>query len=181
MDCKEFRERLDAFVDGETAAASAEEAREHSQTCASCSKTEARLRRLRSSLKRVVKQHQPPPELEGDVLRALRSRGQHAHSPVGRASVERGRGGAPVWRAKVSVPLPFVALLLLTLVALAGWLVFARDPAREEVSTGRPAPFATPAPPPQESSGGFDFSRYYSGGRASVQVVRRASLDGSGR
>ena len=180
MDCKEFRQQLDAFVDGETAAASADEAREHSKTCASCSKVEARLRRLRSSLKRVVKQHQPPPELEGEVLRALRSRGRHTHSPVGRAGDESRRDGTPVWRVKVSVPLPFFALLLLSLVALAGWLVFARGTAREEVSTGRPAPFATPAPP-QDSPGGFDFSRYYGGGRASVQVVRRASSDGSGR
>ena len=180
MDCKEFREQLDAFVGGESAAASAEEAREHSKTCASCSKVEARLRRLRSSLKRVVKQHQPPPELEAEVLRALRSRGQHTHSSGGGAGDESRRDGTPVWRAKVSVPLPFFASLLLSIVALAGWLVFARGPALEEVSTSRPVPFATPAPP-QASAGGFDFSRYYNGGRASVQVVRRASLDGSGR
>lgn len=180
MDCKEFRERLDAFVDGELAAASVEEAREHSKTCASCSKVEARLGRLRSSLKRVVKQHQPPPGLEGEVLRSLRSRGHHTHSSGGRASDESRRERTPVWRAKVSVPLPFFALLLLSFVALAGWLVFARGPVREEVSTSRPVPFATPAPP-QESPGDFDFSRYYNGGRASVQVVRRASLDGSGR
>ncbi len=180
MDCKEFRERLDAFVDGELTAASAEEAREHSKTCAACSKVEARLRRLRSSLKRVVKEHQPPPELEGAVLSSLRSRGQHTHSSGARASDKRRREGRPVWGAKVSVPLPLFALLLLSCVALAGWLVFARGPAREEVSASRPVPSATPAPS-QESPGGFDFSRYYNGGRASVQVVRRASLDGSGR
>ncbi|MET0646955.1 MAG: zf-HC2 domain-containing protein [Pyrinomonadaceae bacterium] len=180
MNCKEFREQLDALVDGELSADSEGEAREHLKTCEACSKLEARLRRLRSSLKRVVKQHQPPPELEGEVLRSLRSRGHHTHGTGVRAIDESRRDGTPVWRAKVSVPLPFFAMLLLSVVALVGWLVFARGPAREEVSTSRAVPFATPAPP-QESPGGFDFSRYYNGGRASVQVVRRASLDGPGR
>jgi anti-sigma factor RsiW len=174
MDCKEFRERLDRYVDGELSGVDVDEAREHLKGCTSCAKAEAGLRHLRSSLKRVVNRHQPPPGLEAEVLRAVRSRGR---GPAGRALDESRRVGTPVWRAKVAVPVPFFALLVLSLFALVGWLAFARGPAREEVSSGRPAPVASPSP--AEASGGIDFSRYYRGERASIQVVRRASLEGS--
>jgi anti-sigma factor RsiW len=179
MDCQEFRERLDLYVDGELSGAEADEAREHLPGCASCAKAEAGLRHLRSSLKRVVNRHRPPAGLEGEVLRSLRSGGRGTSKHAGRVLDESGRVGTPVWRAKVVVPLPFFVLLVLSLVALAGWSVFARGPAREEVSTRRPAPLVSP--PPAEAPGGFDFSRYYRGERASIQVVRRASPDGSGR
>jgi len=177
MDCKEFRERLDRYVDGELAGADADEAREHLKSCASCARAEAGLRHLRSSLKRVVNRHRAPPELEVKVLRSLRSR---KRVPAGVASDESRRVGMPVWRANVVVPVPFLALLVLSVVALAGWLIFARGPAREEVSTKRPVPAASPAPN-GEAPGGLDFSRYSRGERASIQVVRRASLEGSGQ
>jgi anti-sigma factor RsiW len=180
MDCKEFRGRLDPYVDGELSAAEAVEARAHAQGCASCAQAEAGLRHLRSSLKRVVNRHQPPPGLEGELLRSLRSRRRETADRTERPLDESRRAGASVWRAKVVVPVPFFALLVLALLALAGWLVFARGPAREEVSTKRPAPSASPAPP-LEASGGFDFSRYYHGERASIQVVRRARTEGAGR
>jgi anti-sigma factor RsiW len=177
MDCEEFRERLDRYVDGELAADAAGEAREHLQGCQSCAKAAAGLRHLKSSLKRVVNRHQPPRDLEREVLRALRSR---TRGEVTRGGVENDkstRDATPVWRAKVSVPLPFFALLIVSLVALAGWLLFARGSVGEEVSTKQPSPVASPAPP-QEASGGFDFARYYHGERASIRVVRRASLEG---
>jgi anti-sigma factor RsiW len=178
MDCKEFRERLGLYVSGELSAESANEAREHSKGCASCAKAEAGLRHLRSSLRRVVNRHQPPPELERGVLRTLRSRRRGALDRAARARVESRGAGTHVWRSKVSVPLPFFALLVSSLVALAGWSFFARGPAREEVSTKRPAPVVAPAPP-EGGPGGFDFSRYYRGERASIRVVRRASPEGS--
>jgi anti-sigma factor RsiW len=175
MDCGDFRGRLDRYVDGELSGEEVEETREHLEGCASCAKAAAGLRHLRGSLKRVVNRHRPPQELEAEVLRAVRSR---KRVPVGRALDERRGDGTPVWRANVVVPAPFFALLILSLFALAGWLIFARAPVREDVSAKRPAPVASPAPP-AEASGGFDFSRYYRGERASIQVVRRASLEGS--
>jgi anti-sigma factor RsiW len=97
MDCKEFRERLDRYVDGELSAESASEAREHSKGCASCAKAEAGLKHLRSSLKRVVNRHQPPPELEREVLRTLRSRRRGTPDRVGSARDESRRAGTHVW------------------------------------------------------------------------------------
>ena len=178
MDCKEFREGLDRYLDGELSASDADEAREHSKGCVSCAKSEAGLRHLRSSLKRVVNRHQPPPELERNVLRALRSRERGTRQPAGKTLHESRRDGTPVWHAKVVVPLPFFALLVLSLFVLVGWLIFARGPVLKEVAKGRPAPVASPAPP-VEASGGFDFARYYHGERASIQVVRRTSLEGA--
>lgn len=180
MDCKEFREQLDAYVDGELRTAAASEAREHLKGCAPCSKAEAGLLRLRRSLKRAVERHQPPPELQGEVLRSLRARGHETRGDDGKALDESRKVWTHVWRANVVVPVPFLALLVLSVVALVGWLAFARGPGREEVSNNRPVPFASPAPP-QESPGGFDFSRYYGGGRAGIRVERRASPDGAGR
>ena len=180
MDCKEFRERLDLYVDGELSAAEAAEAGEHLKGCASCARAEAGLRRLKASLKRVVRRHQPPDVLESNVLRSRRA-GVRRASETGRlAGDEDVQVGAPFWRANVVVPVPLLAVLLLCLVALAGWLALTRRPAREEVTSGRPAPVASPAPP-EVSPGGFDFSRYYGGERASIRVVRRASLEGAGR
>jgi anti-sigma factor RsiW len=167
MDCKEFRERLDLYVDGELSAELAEAAREHLKGCTSCSKAEAGLRHLRSSLKRVVNRHQPPPSLEVETLRALRAR---KSARAGRVLDEGRRDGTPVWRAKVVVPVPFFAALVLSFVALAGWLLFARA----GVSTRRPAPAG-------EASAESYFSGYYSGERASIKVVPRASLESSGR
>ena len=177
MECQEFRERLDLYVDGELAGADADGAREHLKVCASCARAEAGLRHLRSSLKRVVNRHRPPRELEAELLRSLRSR---KHVPAERAPVEGRRVGTSVWRAKVVVPAPFFALLVLSLLALAGLLVFARGPAPVGVSTKRPAPSASPAPEAEES-GGVDFSRFYRGERASIRVVRRVGPEGTGR
>ncbi|HEX8293782.1 MAG TPA: zf-HC2 domain-containing protein [Pyrinomonadaceae bacterium] len=177
MDCEEFRGRLDRYVDGELAAAAEGEARAHLRACPSCAKAEAGLRHLKSSLKRVVSRHRPPHELEREVLRALRSSARGESGRGRAAQVESPRDATPVWRAKVVLPLPFFALLVLSLVALAGLMLFARAPAREEVSTKRPSPSA-PHAPPGEASGGLDFSRYYCGERASIQVVQRAGLEG---
>jgi anti-sigma factor RsiW len=177
MNCEELRRRLDRYVDGELAAEAADEAREHLRVCQPCARAEAGLRHLKSSLKRVVSRHKPPRELEREVLRSLRSRARGGVTRGGGAHDEGPREAAPVWRAKVIVPLPFFALLLLSLVTLAGWSLFARAPAREEgVSTKQPPPVASPTPP-QEKPGGLDFSRYSRGERASIQVVRRASLE----
>ena len=167
MDCQEFRERLDLYVDGELSGEEVEEAREHLKGCTSCSKAEAGLRHLRSSLKRVVNRHQPPSTLEGEVLRSLRAR---RSVRAGKVFDEGRRDGASVWRAKVVVPAPFLAVLVLSVVALAGWLLFARA----GVSTGRTAR-------PGEASADSYFSGYYGGERASIKVVPRASLEGSGQ
>ena len=163
MDCTEFRERLDRYVDGELSGADAAEAREHLKGCVSCAKAEAGLRHLRSSLKRVVNRHHPPPALEEQVLRSLRSR---QRVPAEAALVESRRDRTPVWRAKVAVPVPLFALLVLSIFALAGWLVFARGRATT---------------PRRETSGGSFYSRYYRGERASIRVVRRASLENPNR
>src|SRR5215218_2296927 len=99
MDCKEFRERLDRYVDGELSGADAAAAREHVQGCASCAKAEAGLRHLRSSLKRVVNRHRPPPGLEEQVLRSLRPRGRGQRTHTGGEIDESRRAWTHVWRA----------------------------------------------------------------------------------
>lgn len=169
MDCKEFQERLDLYVDGELAAEVAEEMRGHLKGCASCAKAEAGLRHLRLSLRRVVNRHQPPQGFELKVLRPLRAGRRGARAKDERKVEESRRAWAHVWGARVVVPVPFLALLVLSVFALAGWLVFARRTARR------------PAQAVATRQGEFDLSRYYGGERASIQVVRRAAEDERGR
>ncbi|HWS89975.1 MAG TPA: anti-sigma factor [Pyrinomonadaceae bacterium] len=165
MDCKVFRERLDLYVDGELSGEELAGASEHLRGCASCAKAEAGLRHLRSSLKRVVNRHLPPPALEAETLRSIRSR---KSVRAGRVIDEGHRDRTPVWRARVVMPAPLFAVLVLAVVALAGWLLFARDgvPARRTVQPG-------------EASAESYFSGYYGGERASIKVVPRASLESS--
>jgi anti-sigma factor RsiW len=175
MDCEGFQGLLDRWVDGELSAAEADEMRGHARGCESCARAEVGLRHLRSSLKRAVNRHRPPAGLEGEVLRSLRAGGRERVERAPKPSDENRRVGNRFWRANVVVPAPFVALLLLLPVLLVGWLLFTRGPARGVVST---KPLAA-SPTSEGASGGFDFSRYYGSGRASIKVVRRASLDGS--
>lgn len=179
MDCKELRELLDLYIDGELSAAATGEARVHLTECASCARTEAQLRRLRGMLKRAVLRHEPPPELEAEVLRSVRSRRRVARAEGGVAEPGgRARNLAAVWRARVNLPLPVLTLLIAALIALGGRAVFFSRQAPEPGASkaARREPQSAPAPP-----GEFDFSRFYRGERASIEVVRRASADGARR
>ena len=67
MDCKEFRELLDLYVDGELSPEAMTAASVHLSECEPCRRVKAELLVLRRALKSVVAQHQPPPELAGNV------------------------------------------------------------------------------------------------------------------
>lgn len=183
MDCKEFRELLDLYVDGELSAEAEGAARLHLKQCASCAGAETQMRRLRRALRRAVLRHEPPPGLEGEVRRSMRGR-VRVWSSSGSAAR---RGGRPrdlskIWRAKVSLPLPVFTLLVAVVLTLGVWLAFARgaEPVPAPASAKPQEPSAVPAPS-AGTPGEFDFSRFYRGERASIQVVRRAAPAGAGR
>jgi hypothetical protein len=73
MDCKQFREVLDCYVDGELSAAAMSAADAHRRECASCARVAADVEALRRHVRRVVTAHLPPPGLEGRVRHAIRS------------------------------------------------------------------------------------------------------------
>lgn len=67
MDCKQFREVLDLYVDGELSAAAAAAAAIHLDRCSSCKQAERQLLRLRANIKAAVARHQLPAGLQRDL------------------------------------------------------------------------------------------------------------------
>jgi len=67
MDCKEIREVLDLYVDGELSADAAASATAHLNECAPCRGAHEELLRLRRAVKLAVAQHQLPPDLAARI------------------------------------------------------------------------------------------------------------------
>ncbi len=70
MDCKNIREILDLYVDGELSPEAIAQAEAHLEECASCRRTVDRLNRLRQAVKATVGQYQPTSQLVARVRQA---------------------------------------------------------------------------------------------------------------
>jgi predicted anti-sigma-YlaC factor YlaD len=99
MDCKEFRELVDFYVDGELSPETTLSARAHLEGCGACSRVEQQLLRLRGAVKRVVNEIAPPPELETRV-KNLAWPGWHKVT-IGSASKDQ-TAEVPFWRKKIA-------------------------------------------------------------------------------
>jgi anti-sigma factor RsiW len=174
MDCKDFREALDLYVDGELAAEANSAAQLHEQECASCRKTAVALLRLRRQMKSVVAQHQPPPELLNAVRRISQPRWKLF---FGTSAVQSPPATGPqksfsVWRKSVPVPLPAFALLLIAVV-LGAWSVTRRitmaPPSAPKSQVVRSTQVA--GEPAKEET--MNFSRFDRGQRLSIYKTRR--------
>jgi hypothetical protein len=82
MDCKEVREMLDLYVDGELSADAAASASVHLNECTPCRRAHQELLRLRRAVKHVVAQHEPPPDLALRIQRYLFSPWRRALAPA---------------------------------------------------------------------------------------------------
>ena len=71
MDCKQLRENVDSYLDGELPAAAAEAAAAHLADCPACARMAFQLSSLRRQVRRAVIAHQPPPDLDARVRQAL--------------------------------------------------------------------------------------------------------------
>jgi len=74
MDCKNLREVLDLYVDGELSPEAAVQAETHLAECVACRNTVARLNRLRQAVKIAVGQYRPPSQLVDQVRQTTISR-----------------------------------------------------------------------------------------------------------
>jgi hypothetical protein len=74
MDCKEFREALDLFVDAELAADAAAAANTHASECSLCRRAYEDLLRLRRSVQKAVREQELPGHLEQLVRARLAPR-----------------------------------------------------------------------------------------------------------
>ncbi|HYL11509.1 MAG TPA: zf-HC2 domain-containing protein [Terriglobales bacterium] len=74
MDCKDIREILDLYVDGELSPEATVQAETHLAECVPCRSAVARLNRLRQIVKTTVGQYQPMPQLVDRVRQSTISR-----------------------------------------------------------------------------------------------------------
>lgn len=72
MDCKQFRELLDCYVDGELSADAAAAADAHLSECATCARTAAHLERLRTAVRQAVSAQIPSADLAQRIRQSLR-------------------------------------------------------------------------------------------------------------
>ncbi|MGH9159161.1 MAG: anti-sigma factor family protein [Vicinamibacteraceae bacterium] len=78
MDCKEFREALDLYVDDELSADGLASASAHLDECGGCRRAADELWWLRGAVRDVVRRHDPPP----DVVRWANDRFGSARRPL---------------------------------------------------------------------------------------------------
>lgn len=82
MDCKEFREVLDLYVDSELSTEAMATAGVHASECTSCRLAAGELFRLRRLIQEAVNRHQPPPGLVESVQRSLSPAVRRSGVPV---------------------------------------------------------------------------------------------------
>lgn len=155
MDCKEFRELVDLYMDRELSPEAAVAAREHVADCVACSRVEQQLQQMRNTVKRVVNQDQPPP--------ALLQRVSQSRSAPGTLS------DVPFWRKRVRIPMPAFAMILLAVVTIVGWALL-RRPQTPTLQT--PQVGISQKPVPSLTSDEFDLNRFDHGERAAIYKVR---------
>src|SRR5438067_5136155 len=107
MDCH-FTEKISLLIDGELSEREEREAAAHLATCHVCQRAQADFLRVRSE----IKSYASSPDLAAQRTRALR------HILDSKKP--------PLWRRRVAVPAPVLALLLITLIALVVWVTSTR-------------------------------------------------------
>lgn len=174
MDCKEFREALDLYVDEELAPEDLAAARLHLSECRACTRAERELLRLRRALKLAALKHQPPPELVSAVNRITQPwwsellRGKTAES----RAENRLDDVSAFWRKQVALPAPVFLLLLLSVMALGLLYAHLRTTSSSQTALQN-APAIKRATSLPQSDDSFDFARFDGGGRASLYKERR--------
>ena len=168
MDCKEFREILDLYVDEELSPEAFAAAHIHLSDCHACRRAESTLLKLRSNLKLTVSQHQPPP----DLVRAIRGITQ----PRWRKGLGSTHGTAATqisglfWRSWIRLPVPVFAVLLIAMITF-GLLFMSR--VFRPVERARNVSTTTQPERGQSSVEAGDFSQFDHGGRASLYKLPR--------
>ena len=163
MDCKEFREKLDLYIDHELSAEASSTAQLHVQECSRCRRAEEALLQLRRGVKQVVKSVAPPPDLLPNVTALMQPRPRKTKTLQRNSWLDY----LPLWRQRIMLPVPILALLLFVAIGLV-FVVdrqLRRQPAvNETVRQERPE---------RQNPVAVDFARFDRGGRASLVKVKR--------
>ena len=150
MDCEQM-EKVSQLIDGELTDEEAAAMKLHLAACQICSETHADFLPLRHEI--IVQEFQLEPFAKKRVLRDVR------------ASLN-----PSIWRRRISVPVPAMAVLLIALVIIALWSLmrFSRVPASQEVNVKRVST-------DRHSQDVFDLSRFDHGDRVAIQKIKRVA------
>lgn len=186
MDCKEFRELLDLYVDDELSPEAMALASVHSAECESCRRAKAELARLQHTVKRVVSQYDPPAELVESVRSVSHSRwrktsfqlkkltGLFTFQALNRRRVVNGnstQAKTPLWRRQIALPVPVFILLLIGFVFSGVWLAVIRKTNQPLEAINKSRSDVTRSNAAQDET---DIARFDHGGRAAIYKVRLA-------
>lgn len=178
MDCKEFREALDLYVDGELTPQASLSARAHLDVCTACRRVEQQLAALRRAVKRVVNQHEPPSELAHDVFAIMKQgrRQSIPRLPGRRPTMIEGAGTKiPFWQKKIAIPAPAFALVLIAVAVLSGWVISMR-PGSPSLTVPTGVKQAATGPSASPGLKGFDLTRFDRGEPAAIYKVRLTQM-----
>jgi anti-sigma factor RsiW len=183
MNCKEFRELLDLYVDGELSPERMVAAGAHLAECVTCTRTRDELVRLQVIVKKVVAQHAPPPQLVSQVnllfgqKGSVRRREQDAVGPASESNLVSSPSGglSGLLARRVAIPLPVLAVAVLVFIALGCWAFasFDRGTATRTLGSSNVNSINPPLSPQPADT--MDLSRFDHGRRATVVKVRRDS------
>jgi hypothetical protein len=73
MNCKQFRESLDCYLDGELSAEASAAADAHRRECPQCARAVMRLQELKTTVRRTVSMTTPPSDLDARIRAAVGS------------------------------------------------------------------------------------------------------------
>ncbi|MGH9764496.1 MAG: anti-sigma factor family protein [Blastocatellia bacterium] len=162
MDC-EFTTKVSLMIDGALSPAETDQMERHLASCRQCPETLEDFLSLRSQIKSLAP--------ERDRLAARRTLAR-IMSP----------GPAPIWRRRLSVPVPAMTFMLAVFLALSAWSLSLR-----RQSTGGPSIGSLSAPPAGKTAdgntaggktaAGFDLSRF---GHDEPPVIVKVRLDRQG-
>ena len=161
MDCKEFRQLLDLYVDDELGPDASYSARQHVEACGSCRRAVTQVLLLRRTLKRVLGSWEPPKNLVSRVEKIAQPRWK-------RVTWRFFANWDLFWRGRVTVPIPLFLVLIGAVGFLSIW-VFANT---QKSEFGGPQSvskrmFTTD----QRQSNTFDLEQFDRGERAAIYKV----------
>src|SRR5436853_5982881 len=139
MDCN-LTEKVSLLIDGELAQDEAEQIKKHIADCSICSRANEDFLSLRQQIKSY--EFVPDREAQRQALARIL-----ASEPVS------------LWRKKLALPVPVFALVILMMMAVAGWAIFLRaaPPSPSGIRPVDKMNDAIQAQPPQKR---FDLSRF---------------------
>lgn len=178
MDCKEFRELLDLYVDGELSTEATISARAHLRECVACSRVELQMSRLRAGIKRVVSEHHLPPELAKNITSVARPGWGKGMGLKRHGVMYSDQTVLPFWQGNVALPVPVFALILVVASVVGGLIASPRTAPPSPSNAPGVRKLASDSPMTQEATT-FDLTQFDKGGRAAIYKVRSSDFTNS--